>query len=148
MGEPDLPEIEVMRYMKLLLPGFLILVGQGHDLAVGATVEDQRVLRFSDAQVDAEASNFAQAIAASTPLQIDGATRLIGAFYLARTKTFFYRYSTDSTLEVGRFSSYVVNHTCSNAVRAAFMTRGLVFRHEYQTPAGEIVVNVRRRDCP
>lgn len=137
-----------MKQARKFKAALLVILASCATSSVSQTAEDRKVLQISVQQMHVEATSFANSISKSAPMQIDSSTKILGAMYISDTKTFFYRYQSSVALNLSLAKPAIIRHTCSSPVRAAYMTRGLTFRHEYLTPVGTAVVEVRRRDCP
>lgn len=109
----------------------------------------ERILVAPDAEVVRIARRMAETLAKDMPMQLDQATRMISTVFASSTKTFIYSYESTIMLDVARLKPYVISKMCSDSNLHAFMVRGVMFRHQYALPSGQLValVDVRIKDC-
>jgi hypothetical protein len=132
-----------MRHVYLLL----LLAMQW--TAANAASSAEKLLVASDAEVVRIARRTAETLAKDMPMQLDQATRIISTVFASSTKTFIYSYESTIMLDVARLKSYIISKMCSDSNLRAFMTRGIMIRHQYALPSGQLIalVDVRIKDC-
>ena len=105
------------------------------------------VQNYTDQQFASTAKLMAEAVSRSAPAQIDNVTTLLGAVYLPDYKIFQYRYESTTPLNHQKGQKYLEKHTCSDPLRRAYMSRGMIFKHVYYTPTGQVTFTVSRSSC-
>ncbi len=117
--------------------------------AVNAASPAERILVASDARVAEIARTVAETLAKDLPMQLDQTTKMISTVFVSSTKTFIYSYESTSMLDSTRMKPYLISKMCSDSNLRAFMTRGVMIRHQYTFPSGQSIalVEVRIKDC-
>src|SRR5713101_6023241 len=108
----------------------LMLLAMQWTAAIAASPAD-RILTASDAGVAEIAKSIAAALAKDMPVQLDQTTRMISTVFVSSTKTFIYSYESTIMLDSTRLKPYIISKMCSDSNLRAFMTRGIMIRHQY-----------------
>ncbi len=119
---------------------FLLVISQAYASAEG-------ILKLSNADFDNLGKSMAEGVSKSSPQQIDRTTILLGAFYSNQTKTFIYKYKSDIAINSSAIKNHIIQNSCGNATRRAFLQRGGFFEHAYLTPRGEKKIKIKFSDC-
>lgn len=140
---------QIKREPAFLWAGIMVSLFVFTTPSSGASLSDE-ILKAPVTDVLDLASQVAEAMAKETPIQIDKVTKLIGAQFLKANKTFYYHYQTTIHLNVETLRPYVINKTCSDDIRRAFLRRGLTIRHQYEMPTGEVfaTIQINQNTCP
>jgi hypothetical protein len=132
-----------MRHVYLLL----LLAMQW--TSANAASPAERILAAPDAQVVRIARSVAETLAKDLPIQIDHTTKMMSTVFVSGTKTFIYSYESTMMLDLARMRPYIISKMCSDSNLRAFMARGVMIRHQYALPSGQLIalVDVRIKDC-
>lgn len=116
--------------------------------ALAVSIEEQIAL-VSTKELNKVARLVAEAMSKETPMQIDSTTKLVSAVYVSSTNKFIYSYESTINLNTDKLKAWIINNTCTDNVRRAFMLRGLSIRHQYALPSGMRIasIDVTSRDC-
>ena len=134
------PPAKLLFSISSIIALFLLTIGQSYASAEG-------ILKLSNADFDNLGKSMAEGVSKSAPQQIDRTTILLGAFYSNQTKTFIYKYKSDITINSSAIRNHIIQNSCGNATRRAFLQRGGFFEHAYLTPSGEQKIKIKFSDC-
>jgi len=117
--------------------------------AANAASPAERILVASDARVIEIAKSVVETLAKDLPMQLDQTTRMMSTVFVSSTRTFIYSYESTIMLDSTRLKPYIISKMCSESNFRAFMTRGVMIRHQYAFPSGQSIasVDVRIKDC-
>ena len=134
------PPAKLLFSISSIIALFLLTIGQSYASAEG-------ILKLSNADFDNLGKSMAEGVSKSAPQQIDRTTILLGAFYEKKKKTFIYKYKSDITINSSAIRNHIIQNSCGNATRRAFLQRGGFFEHAYLTPNGEQKIKIKFSDC-